>query len=182
MYNIMWSSLPVSCSWSVIFSVYSGLPTNKTDHHDITETWLKVALNIIKLNNQFKTCESSQGRIEYLRSKRVTETRKGNQEWTTQKRQWNARHRTKTNTQKAQHRKLKGEQHGPHQKLAENWSARGGEAVPASYKTPIVILTQSRCVGHNYALTSANELPYKQLRVKTNTFLFVEIVSDNKRS
>jgi hypothetical protein len=35
-YNIMWSSLSVTCSRSVVFS------TNKTAHHDITEILLKV--------------------------------------------------------------------------------------------------------------------------------------------
>jgi len=34
---------------SVVFSWYSGYPTNKTDRHDITEIMLKVALNTIIL-------------------------------------------------------------------------------------------------------------------------------------
>jgi hypothetical protein len=46
MYNIMWSSL------SVVFSGSSGSSTNKTDHHDITEILLKVALNTIKQINR----------------------------------------------------------------------------------------------------------------------------------
>ena len=45
-YNIMWWSLSVTCNRSVVFS------TNKTDHHNITETLLKVALNTIKQTNQ----------------------------------------------------------------------------------------------------------------------------------
>jgi hypothetical protein len=32
----------------VVFIRYSGFPTNKTDHHDITEILLKVALITIK--------------------------------------------------------------------------------------------------------------------------------------
>ena len=39
-YNIMWSSLSVTCGR---FS--PGSTTNKTDRHDITEILLKVALN-----------------------------------------------------------------------------------------------------------------------------------------
>ena len=47
-YNIMWSSLSVTCgrSWFTL-----GIPissSNKTDRHDITEILLKVALNTIK--------------------------------------------------------------------------------------------------------------------------------------
>jgi hypothetical protein len=33
----------------VVFCRYSGSATNKTDHHDITEILLKVALNTITL-------------------------------------------------------------------------------------------------------------------------------------
>ena len=40
-YNIMWWSLSVTCDRSVVFYWYS---TIKTDHHDITEILLKVAL------------------------------------------------------------------------------------------------------------------------------------------
>ena len=36
---------------SVVFSASSGSSTNKTDHHDITEILLKVALSIIKQTN-----------------------------------------------------------------------------------------------------------------------------------
>ena len=42
-FNIMWSSLSVTCYRSLVFS------TNKTDRHNITETFLKVALNTINL-------------------------------------------------------------------------------------------------------------------------------------
>jgi hypothetical protein len=45
-YNIMWSSLSVTCDRSVVFS------TNKTDHHKITEILLRVALSTIKPTNQ----------------------------------------------------------------------------------------------------------------------------------
>ena len=34
----------MTCGRSVVFSEYSGVSTNKTDHHDITEILLKVAL------------------------------------------------------------------------------------------------------------------------------------------
>ena len=40
-YNIMWNCFSLTCYRSVVFS------TNKTDHHDITEILLKVALNTI---------------------------------------------------------------------------------------------------------------------------------------
>ena len=45
-YNIMWSSLSVTCDRSMIFSWHS---TNKIDHHNITEILLKVALNTMTL-------------------------------------------------------------------------------------------------------------------------------------
>jgi hypothetical protein len=49
-YNIIWYSLSVTGRW---FSpgppVYS---TNKTDRHDITEIFMKVALNTIKQTNK----------------------------------------------------------------------------------------------------------------------------------
>ena len=41
-YNIMWSSLSVTYSRSMVFSGYSGSFTNKTDRHNITEILLKV--------------------------------------------------------------------------------------------------------------------------------------------
>ena len=41
--------MSVTCDRSVVFSVSS---TNKTDCHDITEIWLKVALNTIKQTNK----------------------------------------------------------------------------------------------------------------------------------
>jgi hypothetical protein len=40
-YNIMWKCFSLTCYRSAVFS------TNKTDHHDITEILLKVALNTI---------------------------------------------------------------------------------------------------------------------------------------
>jgi hypothetical protein len=46
-YNIMWYNLSVTCDRSVVSS------TNKTDHHDITEILLNVALNTI--NHQPQT-------------------------------------------------------------------------------------------------------------------------------
>ena len=52
-YNIMWSSLSVTCDRSVVFS--SGPPvssTNKADRHDIAEVLLEVALNTIKQANE----------------------------------------------------------------------------------------------------------------------------------
>ena len=41
-HTIQRESLSVTCDRSVVFSRYS---TNKTDHHDITEIFLKVALS-----------------------------------------------------------------------------------------------------------------------------------------
>ena len=52
-YNIIRSSLSVTCGRSVIFSGSSGFPSNKTDRHDIAEILLKVALNTIKNKQQF---------------------------------------------------------------------------------------------------------------------------------
>jgi hypothetical protein len=51
-YNIMWSSLSVTCERSVVFSEYSGSlpPANESGRHDINEILLKVALNTINLN------------------------------------------------------------------------------------------------------------------------------------
>ena len=49
-YNIMWSSLSVTCDMSVVFSVTTVSSINKNYHHDITEILLKVALNTITLN------------------------------------------------------------------------------------------------------------------------------------
>jgi hypothetical protein len=51
-YNFMWSSLSVTCARSVVFS------TNKTEHHDITEILLKVALNTTKQANKQKAVYS----------------------------------------------------------------------------------------------------------------------------
>ena len=49
-YNIMWSSLSVTCGRSVVFSGYSGLlHQKKTDCHYITGILLKVALNTMTL-------------------------------------------------------------------------------------------------------------------------------------
>jgi hypothetical protein len=39
----------VTCGRSVVFFRYFDSSTNKTDHHDITEILLKVALNTITL-------------------------------------------------------------------------------------------------------------------------------------
>ena len=47
-YNIMWSSLSVTCDKSVVFSGPPVSPTNKTYRHDIAEILLKIALNTIK--------------------------------------------------------------------------------------------------------------------------------------
>ena len=38
----------MTCDRSVVFSGFSGFLHSKTDHHDITEILLKVALNVIK--------------------------------------------------------------------------------------------------------------------------------------
>ena len=46
MYNIIWSSLSVTCDRSMVFF------TNKTDRHDITDRLLKVVLNTIKQTKQ----------------------------------------------------------------------------------------------------------------------------------
>jgi hypothetical protein len=43
-YN-MWKKLSESCDRSVVFCRYTGSTTNKTDHHDITDILLKLALN-----------------------------------------------------------------------------------------------------------------------------------------
>ena len=50
--NIMWWSLSVTHSRSMVFSGTVS-STNKTDHNDITEILLKVALNTIKPNQSF---------------------------------------------------------------------------------------------------------------------------------
>ena len=50
-YNIIRSSLSVTCNKWVFFSGSSGFPSNKTDRHDIAEILLKVALNTIKQTN-----------------------------------------------------------------------------------------------------------------------------------
>ena len=38
-YNIMWSSLSVTCDRSVVFAASSVSSTNKTDRHETTEIW-----------------------------------------------------------------------------------------------------------------------------------------------
>ena len=43
----------VICYKSVVFSGYSGFPTNKTDRHDITEILLKVSLNTLTLTHHY---------------------------------------------------------------------------------------------------------------------------------
>ena len=47
-YNIMWQSLSVTLDRSMVFSGPPVSSTNKTDSHDITGIFLKVALNTIK--------------------------------------------------------------------------------------------------------------------------------------
>ena len=47
--ELFWQSLSVTYGRSVVFSGYSGFPWKKTDHHDIAEILLKVALNTITL-------------------------------------------------------------------------------------------------------------------------------------
>jgi hypothetical protein len=75
------------------------------------------------------------------------ENRWGNQEWTTQKtlatQDTGWRHKKKNKKQKkphTQHRQQKDEQHRTQQKLEMNPGARQGWAVPASYKTPSMVL------------------------------------------
>ena len=46
-YNIIWSSLSVTCDRSVVFSGTPVSSTNKTDRHDITEILLQVAESTI---------------------------------------------------------------------------------------------------------------------------------------
>ena len=55
-YNIMWSSLSVTCDRSVV--VFSGSSANKTDRHDITEILLKVALNTINQTKPNHCCST----------------------------------------------------------------------------------------------------------------------------
>ena len=50
-YNFFWESLYVTCGMLVIFPGTPVFSTNKTDHHDITEILLKVALNTINQTN-----------------------------------------------------------------------------------------------------------------------------------
>jgi uncharacterized protein (DUF2235 family) len=64
-----------------------------------------------------------------------------------QSRMDNTRHRIKTKKQKknpkrphTQHKQQKDEQHRTQQKLEMNPGARQGWAVPASYKTPSMVL------------------------------------------
>jgi hypothetical protein len=53
-YNIMWSSLVVTWSRSVVFPGYSGFVHQETDRHNINEILLKVVLNTIIKPNQRK--------------------------------------------------------------------------------------------------------------------------------
>jgi hypothetical protein len=53
-YNIMWSSLLVTCGRSVVFSRTPVSSTNKTDHHNLIEMLLKVALKTITLTHMWK--------------------------------------------------------------------------------------------------------------------------------
>ena len=48
-YNIIWSSVSVTCGGSLVFSGYSLSPTYKNDRHDITKILLKMALCTITL-------------------------------------------------------------------------------------------------------------------------------------
>ena len=43
----------MTCDRPMVFSEYNGFPTNKTDSHDITEIWLKVALKAVTLTSSF---------------------------------------------------------------------------------------------------------------------------------
>ena len=54
----MWSSLPVTCGRSVVFSGYIVSSINKTDRHDTTEILSKVALKhhnpkLLGLNDEY---------------------------------------------------------------------------------------------------------------------------------
>ena len=49
-YNIMCKRLSVTCGRSVFSLGPPVSSTNKSDHHNITEIFLKVALNTIKIN------------------------------------------------------------------------------------------------------------------------------------
>jgi hypothetical protein len=50
----LFRTLLVTCGRSVVFSGYSGSSTNKTDHHDITEILMKVALYTIGVYSNIK--------------------------------------------------------------------------------------------------------------------------------
>ena len=52
-YNTIWQSLSVTCDRSVVSLGTLVFSTNKTDHHDITEILLKVALNTINQTKQW---------------------------------------------------------------------------------------------------------------------------------
>jgi len=59
----------VTCGRFVLFSRYSVSSTNKTDHHDITEILLKVALNTITLTQiKVQTKSDSYIILNYLSS------------------------------------------------------------------------------------------------------------------
>ena len=55
-YNIIWSSLSVTCGRSVVFSGNPVSFTNKTDLHDITEILLKLSLNTLTLTPIWRPC------------------------------------------------------------------------------------------------------------------------------
>jgi len=45
-------AITLTCDWSVVLVGHTASSTNKTDHHDITEILLKVALNTTDQTNQ----------------------------------------------------------------------------------------------------------------------------------
>jgi hypothetical protein len=70
------------------------------------------------------------------------------------------------------------EQYRPHLKQEMRPGSREGQAVPASYEVPAMLLILSRRDGHHYAQTNANNVNkiepyYKQLEVKTNWTSFL---------
>jgi hypothetical protein len=60
-YNIMWLA---TGQWFSLGPLVSF--TNKTEHHDITEILLKVALNTIKQTMKLSTCKKNQQQTTYL--------------------------------------------------------------------------------------------------------------------
>jgi hypothetical protein len=74
-YNIMWSSLSVTCDRSVVFSASSISSTNKTDRHDITEILLIEWASMLE-NNEW-TCTTRMSK--YVRIEWATMV--GKNEW-----------------------------------------------------------------------------------------------------